>query len=376
MANLFAISSQSKFSSDFKTIEYVGDSGYTSFNGVSYDLNSFSVKLGETTERTIMFFLYQLWDEEKNNGDNISISDADLWTIMVSNNPEFFYSFVNKLYYSEVEFSRGDLGLLLETFKLSSSSITYSVSIENDYSSIPTFTWEANGTDIYYKGKTYEFSYDTFDLTFYNANFSTILTKYNISRNKYTLLQSDWNSILKSSGTKYYLQIKSYDTLGLKSGPYFSNYYEFQKPSQATQILALNNIRYFEKKIAIAPNSYWYFDLTFDRFGTKLIQTFGTADTKLWLYDSDGTTLLKSDDDSGYSRNALIYKALQANKKYVLKVGLYNNSIGAETRLSIAPIYGAQDSNATNMENYDNFVNINTYPNFTWAPIYINIIPR
>ena len=85
------------------------------------------------------------------------------------------------------------------------------------------------------------------------------------------------------------------------------------------------------------------------------------------LYDSDGTTLIENDDDDGYGLNALIYRYFEKNKRYVLKISMFSSSGGGQTRLSISPIYGAQADGKTDMKCFENFVNINTYPTFTWG---------
>lgn len=46
-----------------------------------------------------------------------------------------------------------------------------------------------------------------------------------------------------------------------------------------------------------------------------MIQTFGNTDTKIRLYDEDGTTLIEEDDDDEYEFNAFINRYLEAGKK-------------------------------------------------------------
>lgn len=146
--------------------------------------------------------------------------------------------------------------------------------------------------------------------------------------------------------------------MGFTSGPYYSDYYEFTKPLKGEKQITLNNLRYHEETIGIPAGAYWYFTIRFDEPGTKLIETMGTYDTKMWLYSSDGTSLIDSDDDSGYSLNAQIFKYLYANTTYVLKVGMCSSAVSGNVKVMFAPIYGVQDSNHTNMETYESFRNI------------------
>lgn len=79
-----------------------------------------------------------------------------------------------------------------------------------------------------------------------------------------------------------------------------------------------------------------------------MIQTFGNADTKIFLYESNGNSIIESDDDDGYGLNALIYRSFQTDTEYVLKISLYSSSKSGETKLSIASIY--DENNETDMK--------------------------
>lgn len=364
----FSIVAQRSFLSDFKTIKTVGDDCYTAYNNADYSLNDTDIKKGEGCERTIMSFLYQLWDNESNDFDNISISDSNLWAIMKGNNPEFFYSFISSLYNSGIDYSKADLGKLLEFFKFSASNITISID-DSNYDNKPTFYWQKNGYDVIYNNTTYNFSNDKFDLIFLDSDENIVAKKENISGSSVELSLREWNDILVGKGNFYYVILQAYDTLGITSGPYYSNFYKFNKPtSNATANVTLNDFRYYEKAVTILPSSYYYFNVTFKNSGTKLIQTFSKTptDTMLWLYDSDGSTLIESDDIDGYNYNSLIYRYLYANHKYVIKLGIYNQNNRAKVKLSIAPIYGASATNADAMSKFEGFINLEGSTNYTF----------
>lgn len=86
----------------------------------------------------------------------------------------------------------------------------------------------------------------------------------------------------------------------------------------------------------------------------------------MYLYEPDGTTIIENDDDDGYRLNSLIYRYLLKGRNYVLKVSMYSSSRSGETRLAIAPVYGVQANDANNMNQFENFYNLNTYPNYTF----------
>lgn len=112
--------------------------------------------------------------------------------------------------------------------------------------------------------------------------------------------------------------------------------------------------RYVERLATIPQNGYTYKDyyVTFSTPGNKLLQTFGSKDTVIELFD-DEYTLLASDDDAGYLSNALINYSAIANKPYIVRVRYYNASTTGDTKLSISPI--AYDSDL--YEDYDDIVN-------------------
>lgn len=173
----FAITAQSTFNNDLKEVPTVLDARYDSYNGASYSLKDYNLFKGETCEITIMYFLYRLWDSANIiSCDKLTIRDSDLWTIMIANNPEYFYDFIDALYNSNLDFSRSDLGLLLEGHKFSASDL--SVNVFMNYAECPTFNWAKNGANIYFNGTTYNYANNKFSLYFYNANKELILKKY------------------------------------------------------------------------------------------------------------------------------------------------------------------------------------------------------
>jgi hypothetical protein len=76
----------------------------------------------------------------------------------------------------------------------------------------------------------------------------------------------------------------------------------------------------------------------FTAAGNKVIQTFGSKDTKLYLYDED-MNLLQQDDDDGYSQNSLVSYNFSADTTYIIRVKFYFKEAYGMIRLAIVPTY-------------------------------------
>lgn len=368
--SFFSVVSQYSFPSYLNTIPYLKDKYLTQpGQSIGYSIDSDEYLLGDGCERTIMAFLYKLWDSENYSSyDNISISEQSLWQLVVNAAPDFLCSFVNYLYNSSLSFDRNDLGLLLEGLRLSASNISVSSGYAN-YSNLPVFSWDKNGYSFSFDGVLKQFDNDRFKLSFYDEDKYCLFERI-VYGGSVALNQTEWNQILCSVGSYYYVTIESYDTLGFQSGPYYSGFHRFNKPSSASYsapLGALGSRRYYERELAIAPGTQWTVTLNFPTSGLKAIQTFGNKDTELYLYNSDETVLIDHDDDSGYQRNAYLVLDATAGVNYKLKVKLYSSLIGSMVKLSVIPFDGALGNNQTDFSAFDHFVDINTYPNFIWG---------
>ena len=58
--------------------------------------------------------------------------------------------------------------------------------------------------------------------------------------------------------------------------------------------------------------------------GTYTMQTYGSTDMYMYLYQTDQTTLIEEDDDDGEGYNPLIARSLNANTWYWVKVKGYS----------------------------------------------------
>jgi len=85
----------------------------------------------------------------------------------------------------------------------------------------------------------------------------------------------------------------------------------------------------------------WFRYLTGDA-GAYAIQTYGTTDTYMYLYDSDQTTLLAEDNDaSGSGKNSKIVQNLSADTWYYVKIRGYDNSVTGSYSINFVPLPAA-----------------------------------
>lgn len=102
----------------------------------------------------------------------------------------------------------------------------------------------------------------------------------------------------------------------------------------------LSSDRYAERTLPLTLNAFdndKYYYLSFKTGGNKLIQTIGSLDTCLFLFDSE-YNLLASDFESGYQSNSLLCYTVQADTPYLLLVGVDETPTQNDiTKIGITP---------------------------------------
>ena len=197
----------------------------------------------------------------------------------------------------------------------------------------PTFKWSAQGGSS-------TFPNNSFVLIFYNSSGTEILRTATTTSNTYTLTQSEWNSVLYSYGKTYTVAVEAKQTDSPTTGGYISaRSVSYTKPAPAnisqTVNIAANN-RYTEKIVNLQPGQYIEYSITFASGGNKLIQTFGSKNARIYLYDSEDN-LLAQNDDSGYYKNALLNYTVEAGATYILKVQFRTGSQFGKIKVGITP---------------------------------------
>lgn len=111
------------------------------------------------------------------------------------------------------------------------------------------------------------------------------------------------------------------------------------------------NDRHVERRISCAENKKnKEFIIKFKYSGNKIVQTFGTTDTSMYLYDNEGNLLIY-DDDSGYSKNAFICYNFISEREYKLRIESNTTANHLITKLGISPIV----NNISSYENIQSF---------------------
>lgn len=126
-------------------------------------------------------------------------------------------------------------------------------------------------------------------------------------------------------------------------------------PSKETFNFA-SGTRYAERELRLSANDGADFYVTFTTSGSKMVQTVGTADTCLRIFDDETGELVKYDNDSGYSTNAFIRVDLEANKRYRIRVIMYNSEHSGNTKLIISNTKYMIQSGATSIEQFENIM--------------------
>ena len=362
----FSIVAQKSFNLGY--IPIVGDNIYTSYRVSFQDISSenseslYSNRGGESDETIIARILFRLWNDDQNSWDNVSLDFEDLWVLMVTGKPDNLFEFASCLYCNPLFSSCVDgINKILENYKISASDLQ--IDQTNNYYIQPTFTWNSNGKDVQleYGTPIFRFSNTKFILEFYKMNNDLLFVTDYIYDNTYTLTESQWNQICVSNISSYKVRVKAYAPYGVESGPYYSSFYEYAKPTinpNYSYNINISNSRYYEKQFTINAGTSWQFNITFDHSGYKLIQTFGSQDTKMWLYDSNNILVSESDDE-GSSSNSLVFANLQSNTSYKLVVSLFNQILTATTKLAIINYGGDSQNNNTTIDDFEDILSLN-----------------
>ena len=360
-ATFFSLSAQKSFSTDIKQVPTVNNTSYEAYNGLDWDVADLYTSAfnsgGESTEGVVSSILYNLWDTNNSESwDNITISDVALFNLMHTHNPENLSDFLFRiLSTSSISVSLSDLGKMLAAFQVSPYNL--SINLYPNSSHGAGFTWKRGNINMSHLGVDYPFNNNYFHLVFYDENDNFLLTKYVSPSNQYAITDNEscvltsyeWGLLLQCSTQRYYVVVVGYSNNYYSTGPFYSERYYFDIPT--TFDINLNDFSYYEKQFTITQSQAWLFNINFSHSGYKLIQTFGSGDTIMSLYN-DSNVLLLSSDDEGYSNNALLYYNFNANQAYHLYVNFYSQNVSGMEKLTITPCSGEFLNGATVIDEY------------------------
>ncbi len=224
-ATYWSTVAQSHFSSELKSIPTVGDTRYTAYNKVNYDLNYYGTGCGDADEIAIQRFLYKLYDSSVDTYDKFALGELTLWNIIVSNKPTTFYEFINDLY--NLGYNKNDLGLLLSKYNVITGKMT--VDDTRYFDKVPTFSWStATGSSNLY--------FDSFDLYFENTNGTLIVKVEKLTASgssvSYTPTFQIWTKIFSNSSEKFNVYFVARQTYSYTSGNYYSQVFTFNRPTK------------------------------------------------------------------------------------------------------------------------------------------------
>jgi hypothetical protein len=369
--SVFSGMAQAYYSSILQNIATVGDAAYSSSNGANINYETTFSKTtstkctSEACEGAIIGLLWDMYDSVAETHDKISLGHTGMWNLMKNCGSTTMSQFATYYINNYTVANVFKFGQLLSYYGMAASNL--SVDSSGTY---PSFSWTANGTYpstlVTTNGTSLTYPNNLFDLVFYTSSYSEILRIENITTTNYTLNSSQWDSVLYSIGTNYYVVVVASQTDSPATGNYYSEALNVTKPTynNSKSVSFSPATRYLETQITLSPGSYFDYYITFETEGTKIFQTFGTQDTVLYLYNSSDT-LLTSNDDGGYKLNGLICYYLSANIQYKVHVKLFSNSHFGTLKLSVTPACGALKSGVSSLSNYNDIYNI-TDSSYTW----------
>lgn len=329
---VFGTMAQRYYSSYLSNIATVGDTSYTSYNGLNYDIETTNICLGDACERSIMAVLWDLYDSANDTNDTISLGYTKYWAVTTGNQSKTFSDFMGYFYDTYPSYI-DDIGTNLTYYKMATSMPSLSNPSSISQTVPPKFSWTPQGGSSSYPN-------NSFSLLFYDGSGKEVLRTATTTSNTYTLTQSEWDSVLYSYGTTYTVAVAAIQTDSPTTGEYISARsatYTKPTPTNLTQTVNISaNSRYTERIVNLQPGQYIDYSVTFATGETQLIQTFGSKDARIYLYDS-AYNLLEENNDSGYSTNALLSYTVEADTTYIIRVKFYSKLQFGEIKLGITP---------------------------------------
>ena len=361
-ATAFAQIAQSYYST-----EYNGVPGFADItDGTNYEAFTYNANSGEAQEHAVIAFLWDLYDSGTNESyDNIALGYKSWWNYTTKKGTYTLQDFANVVenYYPS---KRSLVGELMGAHQISPRYLTITNYSSVSETTAPQLSWRVNGST--------SSPNDLFQVVFYDNYGNYIYSTSNISNSQaynttfnYNVPLSVWKQVIKNYGGTFTINIavRAYRTGEFTSGPYISKYAPISLTVNKNLNITASN-RYTESQVKLDKGGYCDYTVTFATSGYKLIQTFGTRDTKIELYSASGT-LLTNNDDGGYSLNSLIKYYCSANTEYTIRVKFWSSSTYGETKLAITPAYGALNSDSSDLTTYEDIYAITTYTGYTWG---------
>lgn len=347
-ASVFGTVVQQYYSSSLSNIATVGDTSYTSYNGVNYDLEKPSYINGESCELTVQAALWDMFDSVAETHDTLSLGYNSFWNMTTGSKAKSYEEFMN--YFNENINNVSHIsaaGKINTYYKMSPNNARLSSGTIS--TTAPVITWD----NMSFGSKYYNTA--TYTVKFLDGVGTVLNSSGALSTNTYQVSQSVWNSVLSKSN-KIVIAVFGGDNCS-KSGLYCSELLVLDNPNN--NLVHTNSTRVIERSITLAAGEYVDFYITFDgaTMYDRVFTTFGSLDTVLTLYDENGSQI-SYDDDDGYGRNALIQLDQKNGTKYKLRVKFFSSSTSGTFRLVI---FRAWRMNGKEPDKFENFFTSSAY---------------
>ena len=380
---VFGILAQYYYSDYLTNIDAVVDKSYEAYNVLRKNIESNAATLGDACEQSIMGVLLDIADSpdgHADSNDNLDFEDDDFFNVTTGNQSKTFSDFI-AYFYSEYPECMDELGANLTYYQMATSKPRVQNSSSVSQSTPPTIIWDAQGGSNDYPN-------NSFEVIIYDAQLNEILRKNVGNVTSYTLTSAEWNSILYTHGTTYRIAISATQTSDPTTGPYISilSINNTKLDLTVTSWTITANSRYAEKVVELQAGDYKDYSVKFSSGGIKIIQTFGTIDAKISIFDYQGNPIANS-DDNGYDLNSLIsynflpYKSGDPelkNNVYTVRVQFYSKTATGKIKLTITPAKDERISNSTMISDYEDITLLNISNSYeydaTFERGYVNVV--
>lgn len=271
---VFGMIAQQYYADKIDDIRTVGDSFYTAYNGLNYNIDYIEAPLGEACEDSIMAVLWDLYDDDYDaqTNDPIALGFKGFWDVTTESHAKTFSEFINHFYDVYPQYIE-KIATNLSFFKMAANDLA----VRND----AYLSWTGEGgSKLYPNNKFY--------LSFYDKNKKLVFNTPDLDTNTYVLTSADWNKLYSLDGDYFYWSVASFsDYEGVLTGPYISTF------AKTTKIKWTSLLFNKDLKVNLLPNSnYYWFRFTAPENGTYTFYSKGYADTtmaelceQLYLFD-------------------------------------------------------------------------------------------
>ncbi len=348
-ATTFGQVAQHYYRDELQNIDTVNNGQYDAYNLKNPSLiENSATALGEGSESSIIAVLWDLFDsfDEDEPEDTIYLGYHEFWDITTISGTYTFSDFIGHFYLEYPAYCNA-IG-----YKLSEYGMATSIPHKQNSNAKPhTILFNAQGGSAHYPNNDLVvYVYDQAGNQLFTASYAEPVSSYS-DLYKLTFSAVHWQVILDAPGATYKVKVAAYQNSTYDTGGYLSPFSEpITKPATeapsplitTTSIAA--STRYKEYIPTLQSGQYIDYVITFHSSCTYIIQTFGTQDAQLYLFDIDGG-FLAFDEDSGYSVNALLCHTVTEGSKYIVRVKLsYTNAASAQVKVAFSPTDSIIDS--------------------------------